>query len=150
VDKEFFMTKKKRSRKLTVFGSVEGNREEAFIEFLREIYQPQNNNISFIIENANGGGADSIVLPALHKCDRNRSFAWLDEDFEPKHSPLSEAVRQKLIKCWCVPSDKHAEFISCSIGNLQKEFNKENKNPILIVSQPVCSESLILRNYSGI
>lgn len=38
-----------------------------------------------------------------------------------------------------------AEFLKCLLGDLQSKFNSCMRNPILIVSQPVSSESLILR-----
>ncbi len=141
------MGKKKRHRNLTVFAMVEGNREQAFIEFLIEIYQPKLNKIAFYQENANGGGADSIISPVLKACDRDRAFAWLDEDFEPDTSPLSAAVRKQLAKCWNITDEKiKSEFMKCHLGELQTKFNPDNKKkPTLIVSKPVCSESVILK-----
>ncbi len=141
------MGKKKRHRNLTVFAMVEGNREQAFIDFLIEIYQPQLNGIKFNPENAKGGGADSIVIPALRESHRDKSFAWLDEDFEPDTSPLSAAVRKQLAKCWNITDEKiKSEFMKCHLGELQAKFNLGNKKkPTLIVSKPVCSESVILK-----
>ncbi len=141
------MGKKKRPRKLTVFAMVEGNREQAFIDFLIEIYQPQLHGIKFYPENSKGGGADSIVLPVLKACDRDRAFAWFDEDFEPDTSPLSVDVRKQLAKCWNITDEKiKSEFMKCHLGELQTKFKPDNKKkPTLIVSKPVCSESVILK-----
>lgn len=146
------MGKKKRNGNLSVFAMVEGNREQAFIEFLVIIYQPKLNKIAFSPTkakdrgNANGGGADSIISPVLKACDRDRAFAWLDEDFEPDKSPLSAEVRKQLAKCWNITDDSEKkEFMKCHLGELQARFNSENKKkPMLIVSKPVCCESLIL------
>ncbi len=139
------MGKNKRPRKLTVFGCVEGHREQAFIDLLREIYQPELHNIAFYPENANGGGADNIVIAALRKSDRDRSFAWLDEDFEPKASPLSKEVRKQLAKSWSVSVDDTKALLECPLGKLQSTFNLDHRKPTLIISQPVCCDSLILQ-----
>jgi hypothetical protein len=140
------MGKRKRI-KHTVFGSVEGNREQAFINFLCEIYVPDKNNINFQAKCTSGGTPDKIVTTALHECSRDKSFAWLDEDFEPDESPLSQDVRERLAKNWNITdADKIGELINCPIGKLQASFNAGNgRKPTLIVSQPVCSESLILQ-----
>lgn len=141
------MGKKKRIKNQTVFGCVEGNREQAFIDFLREIYAPDENNIAFKPEHSSGGTPDKIVTTAIRECHRDKSFAWFDEDFEPTESPLSSEVRQHLMKCWNVKDDAQAKgLLTCPIGKLQATYNPaNNKKPTLIVSQPVCSESLILR-----
>lgn len=141
------MGKKKRIKNLTVFGCVEGNREQAFIDFLREIYTPDANNIAFKPEHSSGGTPDKIVTIAIRECHRDKSFAWFDEDFEPTESPLSKEVRQHLVKCWNVKDEEHANaLLECPVGKLQATYNStNNKKPTLIVSQPVCSESLILR-----
>lgn len=140
------MAKKKRIKD-TVFGSVEGNREQAFIDFLCAIYLPDKNNINFQAKCTSGGTPDKIVTTALHECSRDKSFAWLDEDFEPDVSPLSQEVREKLAKHWNITdADEIARLIVCPICKLQSSFNSRNeRKPTLIISQPVCSESLILR-----
>jgi hypothetical protein len=140
------MGKRKRI-KHTVFGSVEGNLEQTFINFLCEIYAPDEYNIKFQAKCTSGGTPDKIVTTALHECSRDKSFAWLDEDFEPDVSPLSQEVRERLAKCWNVTdADEIAKLIICPIGKLQSSFNSRNeRKPTLIVSQPVCSESLILQ-----
>jgi hypothetical protein len=134
-----------RKRKLTVFGVVEGDREAIFIDLLRHVYQPQNNNIAFYPENAEGGTPDGIVLAAIRKSDRDRSFAWLDEDFEPEY-PLGEEVRQALAKCWNVQESSLQAFMECPLDALQASFNPQNgKRPTLIISRPVCADSIIIR-----
>lgn len=138
------MGKKKRIRKLTVAGVIEGDREQAFLDHLRSIYQPDQNNIALYPEHASGGNADSIVKKALIKCDRDRSFCWLDEDFEPDQ-PLSREIRELIAIKWCVPEAQKAAFYACPLKDLQLQYNQSNKNPILIVSQPVCADSLILK-----
>ena len=138
--------KKKKARNLTIFVRVEGDREQAFLDFLIEIYQStKQNKIAITTEKAKGGGADSIVSPAVRECNnKNRSFAWLDEDFEPNKGPLSVCVRERLIKSWLVGDDKQQQFMNCMLGDIQVRFNQSKRNPVLIVSKPVCSDGLIL------
>lgn len=135
---------KKRSRKLTVYGCVEGNRERAFLDFLREIYKPESNNVALQIVGSSGGAPDKIVTMALRECHREKSFAWFDEDFAPKQ-PLTEDVRKSLALCWRVEEPEMAEFLECPLGDIQSKFNSCMRKPVLIVSQPVCCDSLILR-----
>lgn len=137
------MGKEKRQKKLTVYGCVEGNREELFLKFLIEIYQPRKNNINPTLHNASGGTPDANVGLALKNCDRDRSFAWFDEDFEPSY-PLGEEIRQDLINNWCINKDEIDSFYSCRLKDLQS-YNRKDKNPYLIISQPVCVESIILK-----
>jgi len=54
--------KKKRQQKTTVFGSVEGDREALFLDFLRDIYQCEENAIAFLgSSSSSGGSADKIT-----------------------------------------------------------------------------------------
>lgn len=138
------MGKKKRIRKLTVFGCVEGDREHFFLDYLREVYQPEANNIAFYPEHSSGGTPDRIVNSALHKCDRDKSFAWFDEDFEPAH-PLGNETRESLAKSWNISDERKETFLACPLKDLQSAYNINNRKPSLIISQPVCSESLILK-----
>lgn len=67
------MSKRKR-RKLTVFGCVEGDTEYHFLNFLRGIYQPDKNNINLNAKHRSGGAPDSLVQTALNECSRDRSL----------------------------------------------------------------------------
>jgi len=134
--------KKTKKQKTTVYAVFEGQREGLFLEFLRNIYKPENNNINVTYKNANGGDASTII--SLAQNDRNRSFVWLDEDFQINNPP-SKGVRKNLANCWNVKDDKLNNFLDCTLGNLQSTFNRENRSkPTLIVSQPIAVESLIL------
>lgn len=135
---------KKRKIKSSVYGVVEGNREKLFLEFLVEIYNPRANNINPNFENSSGGTPDKIIGTALKHADRDKVFAWLDEDFEPDY-PIGEDVKKHLAQCWGIKKDND-EFLGCSLSVLQENYNSENKKkPTLIVSKPVCVESVILR-----
>src|SRR5262245_54585197 len=107
------MGKKHRKKKLTVYGCCEGDREEKLLKHLEALYKPQENNINFNYKNASGGKPDRIVGFALKNNDRDKVFAWLDEDFEPEN-PLSQETKESLAECWNVPKDKMQSFFSCS------------------------------------
>jgi len=136
--------KKNKKQKLTVYGVVEDQQE--FIQCLKEIYQSKENNIHVDLKNSEGGKPDRIVSFAIKECQRHRSFAWLDEDFEPA-DPLSNNVRIELAKLWKVEldSENSNNFLSCPLRDLQATYNPNNKKPVVIISQPVCSESLIIQ-----
>lgn len=133
---------KKRKKKLSVYGVVEGDREKLFVDFLIDIYKPRDNNINPNFEHTSGGTPDKIIGTAIKHSDRDKVFAWLDEDFEPEH-PIGEDVKNNLGRCWGVSGD---EFLNCPLGTLQESYNPENKKkPTIIVSKPVCVESVILK-----
>jgi hypothetical protein len=136
------MGKKKRLRKKSVYCCYEGNREKAFLVFLEELYG--NPNISFLAVHAQGGRPDKILSNTLKECHRDKSFAWFDEDFEPEYT-LSAEIRTRLIEMWKVPNIEKDAFKNCHLASLHENFNKAHSNPILIVSQPVCVESILLQ-----
>ena len=139
------MGKKKRQRKISLYGNLEGAREKAFINALMDIYKTTESNISPKFDPSNGGNPDKIIGDTLKECHRDRVFAWLDEDFEP-NSPLSKDIREKLAKCWGVGNADLQAFYDCPMKELQRNYNADNaKKPILIVSQPVCADALILQ-----
>ena len=93
---------------------------------------------------SNGGTADSIVGKALEECHRDKSFVWFDEDFEPG-KPLGREIRKKVAQCWNPNLNDDDDFFQCPLGELQSRYNWSGRNPILIVSQPVCADAMILR-----
>ena len=133
---------KLRKKNLTVYGIVEDQIE--FLEFLKEIYQTRQNNINLELKNSFGGKPDRIVEFAIRESQRDRSFAWFDEDFEPRDT-LSENIRRKLAQCWKVEEKNLKDFLKCPLSELQNQYNPNNKKPIIIISQPVCSESIIIQ-----
>lgn len=133
---------KLRKKNLTVYGIVEDQIE--FLEFLKEIYQTKQNNINLELKNSFGGKPDRIVEFAIRESQRDRSFAWFDEDFEPRDT-LSENIRLKLALCWKVEEKNLKDFLKCPLSELQNQYNPNNKKPIIIISQPVCSESIIIQ-----
>lgn len=142
------MGKKKGSRvkNSTAYIACEGDRENLFCEFLDELYEPKKNKINLNYENLHGGRADKFVKQAIIEINRDKSFAWFDEDFESiADQRLSNDQKRKLIEAWKIPSDKEAEFLKTESKDLQGKFNQNKRKPILIVSQPICVEAMIIR-----
>ncbi len=138
------MGKKNRRKKTTVYVSYEGDREERFLNFLIQLYKPDLNNINITTGYRSGGTADRIVSLALKNNDRDKVFAWCDEDFEPDY-PLSQETKEDLAKWWSILENDMPAFFSNRLKNLQHSFNQKNRKPILIISQPVCVEGFILK-----
>jgi hypothetical protein len=133
-----------RTRKVSLSGIIEGDREQLFLSRLISIYRPRDNNISPYIESSNGGTPDKIMGDALKQIHRDRCFVWFDEDFEPAE-PLSADLRSKLAMAWCISAEDLENFLVCPIRDLQRIYNVQNRKPTLIISQPVCVESIILK-----
>ncbi len=138
------MGKKKRQKNSTTYIAYEGKREGLILKIFDILYQPDQNKISIMPDFISGGNADGIVGRALKHNDRDKVSAWLDEDFEFK-SPLSKEIKNRLAKCWEIPEKDMENFYACKLGNLQSSYNQKRRKPCLIVSQPVCVESLILK-----
>jgi len=137
------LAKKKRAKNKTTYICHEGDREERFLKFLDELFEPKTNKISFLSQHSSGGNPDRVVGFALKECHRNLSVAWFDEDFDPANS-LSQELRDRLMKAWLVPHDARSDFLALPMVQLNEKYNKKHRNPILIVSSPVCVESMIL------
>ena len=131
------MAKKHRKVKTTVSVSLEGKRELAYFDYLCDLfYNSETSHIT--VEEKFGGDSDSIVERAIKKSSYDKSFAWFDEDVK-----LSTEVRNSLGKCWMQELDA-----SVPDKDLQKTYNKGNRNPILIVSNPRAFEGLILSLFN--
>ncbi len=134
------MGKKNRVKKRTVFASIEGeNTEIGFFKLLKELYFDQSTT-SLREKPVGGGNPDHIIGFAFKECSRTNSFAWIDEDTD-----IKKDTRERLFKEWRVDDEKKEDLLNCPLKDLQRRFNPDIRNPILIVSQPVCVESLILR-----
>ena len=133
----------KRKKKITLFGGYEGDREGYFLSALVDIYEPKKSNINHMLENQNGGTPNSFVGKVLKENSRSRSFAWFDEDFDP-HDTLRGDVRLSLARVWCIKKKDIEDFNRCLLRHIQEQFNPNKRRPNLIISQPVCVESMIL------
>lgn len=130
------MGKKKRIRRMSVFGAIEGDAEAVFLEYIKSIYFDGTKMNMPDDPNCGGGNPDVILSKALKKNDRKRSFLWIDEDKD-----LSQESRKKLVGPWNLSDDK--EILSRPLCELQEALNPMKRNPILVVSQPVCFEGFI-------
>ncbi len=134
------MAKKKRQRKTTVFSSIEGEKVETLLlKYLQEIYSDWS-IMNFSQNPQKGGNGDRLVGFALKNSHYDRSFAWIDEDKD-----ISKETRTSLAKSWDLNKENSEKILSCPLKQIQTLFNPKKRNPTLIVSQPVCVESLILR-----
>lgn len=136
------MRKKKRPQRWTVYIVKEGERrEQGFFEFLRELYCPREHGINITSYPGNGGTSTSLLKEAL-RCKDNycRVYAWFDEDV-----PLDNSVKIQLANVW------GSQPFSSNIPDkdLQPTYNKENKNPILIVSTPCSCDGFLMELCGG-
>lgn len=132
------MSKKKKQRNTTIFCSIEGIVAEA--ELLKHLISNYTDTTksNFPENPKKGGNPDIIISFALKACHYDRCFAWIDEDVD-----ISEDTRKNLAKAWCVEFDQ--DFLSCPLKDLQSTYNSaKNRKPVLIVSQPVCVESMVI------
>jgi len=133
------MGKKKRSRKITVYAAVEGKTELALLEYLEEIYTDRA-EVNITENPSKGGSSDKIVCDAIDNANKyQRCFAWFDEDMN-----LSGATRKKLVRCWNLKEPAAQAIETEPVHLLQSKFNSKQRNPVLIVSNPVCADGLIL------
>lgn len=85
------MAKKDRQRKKSIYVAREGDREEIFLKFLQEIFDPEE-KINFYFSPEKGGNSNAILDRAL-KSFYPISYAWFDEDDE-----LDEEHKKELAK----------------------------------------------------
>jgi hypothetical protein len=133
------MVKKTRNKKRTIFAVIEGAKaERILLSKLITIYMdPSKSNIQ--VNSTHGGNPSSLIDISINRlnCGFDKVFVWIDEDKELKKTALD-----KLAKSWEVVGING--LYECPLSNLQKTFNTKFKNPILVVSQPVCVESIYL------
>lgn len=132
------MGKRKRRVKWTVYLVKEGERrEQGFYEFLYHLYQPKQHGININSSKENGGSSSSLLYTALRmKNNYRRVFAWIDEDVK-----LSKEARNDLAQAWNVSAFSD----SVKDKDLQRMYNKEKRNPILIVSNPCSCDGFLLQ-----
>ena len=134
------MGKAKKKVKKTRYISPEGYSEMYFIEFLRDLYECDKNNIIIAMpKTPPGGNPDVIIAGALKSNHYDYSLAFLDEDKEIDIKSDYNTIFQ-LKKCW-LNDDVN---IDIPLRNLQ-ELNIRKRKPILIVSQPVMFEGFMIR-----
>ena len=99
------MGKKKRNKKTTVYGVIEGKiTENNFLGYLQEVYHDPTIT-SVQIDQKHGGTPDSLVSRAItYAYNFNKVFVWIDEDKDLKK-------REKLADCWRVNSEDREGFL---------------------------------------
>lgn len=133
------MGKTKRLRKITVHGVLEGELEADIWRYLKLLYgNPERMN--FVEEPLKGGTPNSLISMACKKCYSDRSFVWIDEDVD-----ISEETRRLLAKSWGVKNQEIEKLVARPLRDIQQTFNKARKNPILVVSTPICADAFITK-----
>lgn len=136
------MGKKRKTKRFSVLAIIEGQkREKAFLEFLKEIYLDKNVNLKISL--TFGGNPDQLLSTAIKNLSfgYNRVFVWFDEDTD-----IKQESRESLSKAWKIEKEHKNKFLSCPLAQLQQSHNEsQQQNPVIIISQPICVESLILK-----
>ena len=133
------MGKKKRQRKTVVRFIYEGKREGIFLKYLIELYSSSAQGIE--PHSGKGGTANSLISNAINASHvYQHVFVLLDEDFKQK-VPISDETRDNLEKEWGISkgtlkNSKYREYHSKNVNN---------KNPIVIFSNPHSIEGILLQ-----
>jgi hypothetical protein len=124
----------------TVHGFLEGKEEAYLLDYLIELYTDRS-KIMITYDPPKGGNPNAIINKAILQlnCGYDKIFVWIDEDLD-----LASQTRSKLAKCWD-PKSENADIFTCPLKQLQKKFNSKKLNPVLVVSHPICADSLILK-----
>ncbi len=127
---------KKRSKQKIIFVVCEGKREKFFLNYLREVFDPDE-NIKLKFHPETGGNSNVILGRALKNLHYPKVYAWFDED-----DLLDDEHKTELAKKWNVET-----LSDVSDRDLQK-YNKKKLNPIVIVSMPLSVEGIIIRLFN--
>lgn len=131
------MAKKDRQRKKSIYVAREGDREEFFLKFLQEIFDPEE-KINFYFSPEKGGNSNAILDRAL-KSFYPISYAWFDEDDE-----LDEEHKKELAKRWYLEKDTLKNIADRHLQHHNKKLN----SPIIIVSYPYSVEGILIRLFN--
>ena len=126
-----------KTRKDSIYVIHEGYREGYFLEHLEKYSKVRLN-----LHHCNGGSANQIVSNGIKYSARDVNvYVFFDEDFESKPEyTISDETMEGLEIAW----KSNNTLKGCAYRNLHT-FNKEFRNPILIVSFPHSIEGLLLR-----
>ena len=132
--------KKNKRQNTTVYCATEGCDEAIFLEHLKSLYSDME-NMRFPENPVKGGTPDKILMSAINNAHKYaRAFAWFDEDTYFKDVNTIDCLG----KCWCLDTRSIIGMRSEPLNSLQKTFNpRNNKKPVLIISQPICFEGFI-------
>lgn len=129
------MAKKKRKKEKTVFIVLEGKREKVFIDYLVELFDSQK-TIKLKFHPDFGGSSDAILDRALKNCFYDKVFVLFDED-----TSLSRDRIEVLETFW------HINIPSGTQDRDLYRFNSANKNPIVIVLNPLSIEGILIQLF---
>ena len=127
------MTKKKRNKKQSDFIALEGKRERTILYFLQSIFDPHK-RINLNIHPDLGGTSNAILDRALKAPGYDKIYAWFDED-----DKLDTSRKCELGERWRVDIDSDVQ------DKELQDLNTENRKPIVIVSNPLSIEGLLIR-----
>lgn len=137
------MRKKNRTRKSTVYISMEGDREIVFYQYLVELYNPKNNGINITRSPNTGGTPDRVINDTLKNLHYNKTYAWFDED-TPIGNSDNFNVYEGLRVAWNLKEEIDITIPSKDLMNI---YNPTKRNPILIVSTPLSIEGILIRLF---
>jgi len=127
------MAKKNRIRNEVVYIAREGDREELFLCFLQELFDPEK-KITLRYPPEKGGTSNAILDRALRSF-YSVTYAWFDEDDE-----LDDKHKEELEKRWNV------KFPS-GVKDTEIQSYNDNRYPIIIVSHPFSVEGILIRLF---
>ena len=129
------MGKKNRQRKNNIFIAREGDREEIFLSFLQQLFDPKE-TITLKFPPEKGGNSNAILDRAFRADYYPSTYAWFDED-----GCLDIEHKKMLEKHWKIKLPEEIPDKELQI------YNKNNKKPIVIVSTPMSIEGIIIRLF---
>lgn len=136
------LNNKKRIARTTIFIACEGCREHSFLSCIKELFKEELDKKLVTLEidskrNKFGGDPKVTINRALKKCEEyEKVIALIDEDKELTDKETIE----DLCKAWCVNKPKKAVCLQ-----ELKNLNKKSKNPIIVLSQPLSIESVVIK-----
>ncbi len=130
---------KKRNRKTGYLFVLEGDDEEKLLCVFKKLYTIHKKHISFKEVFAKGGDPDSIITSACHKKDTvDFTYVLLDNDIPMKSD------NKTLWQAWTIGGTP----INGKTPSQLVVLNKNDRNPILIVSEPLAMENTLLDLFS--
>jgi len=97
--------KKPRRPNLTVLAVGEGETEEAFLKFLKALYNKRDNGISIKVKYAGGGGPECVIDHTIRMNPENydRTFVLIDKDKPCSQKHIDKATKLNIKIIWADP-----------------------------------------------
>jgi hypothetical protein len=132
------MAKKNRKKKVGYLFVPEGKREKCLLERFRALYPDNKEKVALTFLDPNGGNPCSIIANACtEKNKKNYTYVVLDNDRK-----LPDNC-QSLKESWGCGDKNFTGKLPSEI----LEYNSKNKQPFLIVSQPLTIDGVILEVF---